>query len=229
MQFVRPSGDLLKQRSSLLIYMFTLKNFSKSYSGHLIIHIDELVLEPGVYWLKGENGSGKTTLFKSLAGLHPCSGEVRFADEITLHNSPVEYRRYVNYAEAEPLYPGFLTARDLFHFVGKAKRALPAQHQLIDRLGIKSYYENPCETYSSGMLKKLSLALAFLGAPRLIILDEPLITLDERARKTLFELIHEFTAGNKSIVLISSHQSIDESLLPVNQTFTINNKTLQSS
>jgi len=208
--------------------MLYLKNFTKSYSGHSVIEIPQIEFKPGVYWIKGENGSGKTTLFKSLAGLHPCQGEIRFDDGIDLHDQPVEFRRLVNYAEAEPVYPGFLTARDLIHFVGKAKNSSQQQRDsLTTKFGINAYAENSCETYSSGMLKKVSLSLAFMGAPRLIILDEPLITLDESARKVLFDLIKSYTAEYKAIVLLSSHQLLEDSSLQINQILSIQNKTLQ--
>jgi len=208
--------------------MLTLKNFSKSYSGNLILSIPDLELTTGIYWFKGENGSGKTTFFKSIAGLHPCQGIVQFHDGIDLHNNPVVYRSHVNYAEAEPNYPGFLTARDLMHFAGTARK-VPAtkQQELLETFGIDTYAHTPCETYSSGMLKKVSLALAFLGIPRIIILDEPLITLDEKARNILMSLIRHHLTTQRGVVLMSSHQALDAADLTINATFHIRNKSLQ--
>ena len=110
----------------------------------------------------------------------------------------------------------------------KAKGSKPEQSILKEEFGINNFYLNPCETYSSGMLKKLSIVLAFLVSPRLIILDEPLITLDEDARKVLYKAIDRFIYGGKTIVLISSHQDISETALSLKQTLIVRNKTIES-
>jgi ABC-2 type transport system ATP-binding protein len=207
--------------------MLVLKDFSKSYGDTLIIAIDRLVLPPGIHWIRGQNGSGKSTLFKSLAGIIPCKGEVAFEDGVTLHNHPVDYRRRVNYSEAEPLFPGFLTAKDLVKFIGKAKGASTEQMAYwVDLFQVKPFYEHPCETYSSGMLKKLSLVLAFLGSPQVIILDEPLITLDAQTRETLLHAVKLWIEKTNGIILMSSHQVLDDVGLKINLSFSILDKTL---
>lgn len=207
--------------------MLVIRNFSKSYGDQLILALSEVKFTHGVYWVKGQNGSGKTTFFKALAGLHPCQGTICFDGGPDLHQQPVAYRKKVNYSEAEPQYPGFLTPKDLFKFVGKAKGASAIQQQsLVETFGISAYYEKPCETHSSGMLKKVSLALAFLGAPELIILDEPLITLDEAARKILLCLMEERVSKEGVTFLVSSHQVLESELLPVQGIYTVDNKTL---
>jgi ABC-2 type transport system ATP-binding protein len=76
------------------------------------------------------------------------------------------------------------------------------------------------------MLKKVSLALAFLGTPELIILDEPLITLDEAARTILLQLMEERVAKEGVTFLVSSHQVLENALLPVKGIYTVENKTL---
>ena len=207
--------------------MLSFRNYSKSYNGQLVISIDQLNLTPGIYWIRGENGSGKSTLFKSLAGLLPFEGEIEFSDSINLKKHPVEFRRRVNYSEAEPVFPGFLTAKDLIRFISNVKGATREQAQYYtQRLGIDAFFEKPCDAFSSGMLKKLSLALGFLGSPKILILDEPLITLDEQTRIELVSLIREVNRNKDIITLLSSHQSFDLSDLEITRSFEIRKRML---
>ncbi|WP_162427405.1 ABC transporter ATP-binding protein [Pontibacter pudoricolor] len=82
--------------------MLRFKNYSKKFGSKTVLAIPDLTLEKGLYWLKGENGSGKTTLLKSVAGLIPFNATIQLND-ISIKQQPVQYRRLVNYAEAEPL------------------------------------------------------------------------------------------------------------------------------
>jgi ABC-2 type transport system ATP-binding protein len=207
--------------------MLEFKNFSKSYNDHLVISIAELELDAGIYWIRGENGAGKSTLFKCIAGLLPYQGSITFSDNTDLRKQPIEFRRRVSFSEAEPMFPGFTTSKDLIRFVGSAKGApLSQQEEVTRKLGIDMFFENRCETYSSGMLKKLSLSLAFLGKPNVIILDEPLITLDEEARHALLGMIAEIDKTGEVVTLLSSHQSLDMPDLRIRDTFRIVDKAL---
>lgn len=204
--------------------MLSFSNYSKGYGRADVIRIPQLDLEQGIYWLRGENGSGKTTLIKSIAGLVPFSGNIEVAGE-NIRKNRIAYASMVNYAEAEPLYPDFLTGNDLISFIARTRKATAAQiAQLSESLGITGYKANKIGTYSSGMTKKLSLVLAFLGSPRLILLDEPLITLDVQSVATLQNMI--LTACENGVTfIITSHQEITLGEAPVTRLL-IQDKTL---
>jgi len=207
--------------------MLTLTNFRKEYAGFLAIEIPKLHFEKGIYWIKGANGSGKSTLFKSIAGLQPYAGSIVLNGQIDQMKSPVAYRKLVNYAEAEPLYPSYLTGNDLLMFVAEMKNASPEQvTELVQVFEIESFIKNATGSYSSGMLKKLSLVLGFLGNPDLIILDEPLITLDLVATEKIAILIQKY-ATNGVGFLISSHQSKEMDSLAVKAQYLVENQTIK--
>ncbi len=124
-----------------------------------------------------------------------------------------EFLKKMNYAEAEPLYPPFLTAKDLVELYGATKKAdIDAAKQQLEELHILDAYLQPVGTYSSGMVKKLSLVLAFMGNPDWILLDEPLITIDVAAVELVCKWINDWHAKKGISFLISSHQSFADGL-----------------
>jgi len=208
--------------------MLEIKDFSKHYHGQLALEIPELTLPPGVHWIQGSNGSGKTTLFRSLAGMIPFKGKITLNKKLEISKHPVEYRLRVNYGEAEPSYPDFLTGRDLIEFVGTAKKSDPEQRkELIERFDIGDFYKNPIGSYSSGMVKKISLVLAFLGEPSLILLDEPLITIDKKAVGIMYQLVQDYHEKRGVSFLMSSHQDFQLSDLTVSNYYLVSEKKVR--
>jgi ABC-2 type transport system ATP-binding protein len=206
--------------------MLSIRNFSKKYHGRTILSVAEIDFSPGVYWIKGENGSGKSTFFKSVCGLIPFEGEILLGG-FALKKDRKAYLQQVSYSEAEPSYPGFLTAHDLITFVGSARGSSEQkQLEIMSIFGLQEYAKNGCQSYSSGMLKKVSLALSFLGDTKVILLDEPFITLDAGSQKTLVGLIKGLAASGEKTFLISSHQSIENSGMTFNGTLVIKDKKL---
>jgi ABC-2 type transport system ATP-binding protein len=189
--------------------MLTLKDIVKAYHDTVILEIPELTLDHNIYWLLGGNGAGKTTSMKVMAGLVPFKGDIRVDNNISCRKQPVQYRRFVNYAEAEPLYPGFLTGNDLISLYIQTKgNGYKDMKELIALLGINTFIHRPVSTYSSGMLKKLSLLLAFTGTPKVILLDEPLITLDSQTVPLLYNMVEEFYTQYGVTFCITSHQPV---------------------
>jgi ABC-2 type transport system ATP-binding protein len=208
--------------------MVELLNVKKSYGNYAVIDIPQIHLNHNIYWLKGMNGSGKTTLMKLIAGLLPFQGDVLINGNISIRKNRVAYLRLVNYAEAEPLFPPFLTGYDLIELFVKTKNALqPQAEELISSFGVSSYINNPLGTYSSGMLKKLSLILAFIGNAKLILLDEPLVTIDDKTVPIVTKLISDYYNIRGITFLLTSHQIFDASAFPDAQQLLMQEKGVQ--
>ena len=209
--------------TKLFLSMLGIHDYKKAFGASLVLTIHSLQLPVGIYWLKGENGSGKTTLIKSIAGLLPFEGSIG-VHKLDIRRQRRPYVKIVAYAEAEPLYPSFLTGEDLIRFYlstkgGDYKNVL----QLARLFCIDKSLHHKIGSYSSGMIKKLSLILAFVGNPKLILLDEPFITLDAEAVQVMHNLILESFAKNISFI-ITSHEA-----LPFEKdvhSLTIQNKTI---
>lgn len=207
--------------------MLRVENLLKRYGDKTILDVPALEIQRGIVHLKGINGSGKTTFSKIVAGLIPFQGNVLLHSSLSPVREKVAYRKIVNYAEPEPKYPEFLSANDLIRFVGKAKgSSVDASSILVEMLGIHEYVYDPVGTYSSGMLKRLSLCLAFLGHPKLILLDEPFNTLDTSAIAILRELIDSYHRQGTDFILVS-HQDMQEFGIGVSSRFLVENNTIQ--
>jgi ABC-2 type transport system ATP-binding protein len=207
--------------------MLQFVNYKKAYGDFPALQVPDLNLDGGIYWIKGVNGSGKSTLLKSIAGILAFDGDIVLDGNISIKKHPVGFRKVVNFAEAEPLFPEFLTGKEMISLFADAKDAPKGQEaKYIESMGIQTYMDRPIGSYSSGMLKKLSLVLAFLGNPKLILLDEPLITIDTAALKILYSWISELSQEQGVSFMLSSHQALDADELPKSETLLVQDQTL---
>ncbi|MEO8173262.1 MAG: ATP-binding cassette domain-containing protein [Sediminibacterium sp.] len=206
--------------------MLQFDTVQKHYGNFLALNIPSLTLADGVYWLQGENGSGKTSFLKMIGGLHPFTGDISLGD-YSIKKDRVSYLQKINYAEAEPLYPSFLTGKDLVKLYCETKKTNEQQSlQLLEQLHIADAYNKPVGTYSSGMLKKLSLVLAFTGDPKWILLDEPLITLDTNSVAIICSLINTLHKEKSVSFIITSHQPFQDSALHLTGTLAAAHQTI---
>ena len=206
--------------------MLKIQKFSKSYNNHPIIAVENLEITEGIHWFKGVNGSGKSTFFRAVAGIIPFEGNISF-NNLDIRTDAVAYRTNVNMSEADPLYPDYLTGYDLITFIAEAKKASDQQtNHLAETLGVNLYWKTPIGTYSSGMLKKISLLTAFLGKPKLIMLDEPLITIDDRSVQIVYELVKTYSEQHGVSFLLSSHQDFRLEKLVIKNSYLVDNQTI---
>lgn len=194
--------------------MLELTSIDKKYGSHEVLRIRNFTLPPHISWLKGANGSGKTTLLKVIAGIIPFQGEILLDEKFSSNRSPVAYRQLVSFADAEPLYPAFITGRQLINLFAEVKKSPVGQlSSLCETFQVTSFLDQPIGTYSSGMTKRISLVTAFLGSPRVILLDEPLVTLDVASVDILLLKIKTATQSGTQFI-ITSHQPLYTQALP---------------
>lgn len=195
--------------------MLYFQNFLKKYDDFIVLDQEELKMSKGLHIILGPNGVGKSTLLKCLAGLIPYHGKIVMNENIDFRKQPMLQRQKISFCEAEPVFPPFLTGQSLVDLFIKIKPTSPEDIlSLKEQLGIGDYLQQKVGAYSSGMKKKLALLLAFIGEPSLILLDEPLTTLDREAQPNLLKLIERKTNEAVSFML-ASHQPLTLEVNPI--------------
>ncbi len=207
--------------------MLQITNLLKKYNDQTILSIPQFELDNGMYWLKGANGSGKSTLLKIIAGLIPFEGDV-VCNNISLYKNAVAFKNIISYNPADAALPPFVTGLELIQFYNEIrnKRSANEIDFIIEKFQLTQFVKNKIGSYSSGMQKKLSLALAFIGAPKLIMLDEPLSTLDVETTKLIITIIKEYN-NNGSSFIITSHQDFEYSNISFVNELLIDKQTIQ--
>ncbi len=207
--------------------MLQLTDFRKRYGRQTILSLAELFIPTGVHALGGPNGSGKSTWLKILAGMIPFEGEILLEPDIRLQTDHRSHRLAVSYAEAEPLFPPYITGQYLVDLFLSLKGGHPDQLQTLKgALGITDYLTQKIATYSSGMKKKLALCLAFIGQARLILLDEPFNTLDSDAKAGLAQLITQHAQSGVNFML-ATHLTEQLDQVPITHAWHIHQHQLQ--
>lgn len=190
-------------------YDITIRELRKRYGFKTVLQIQEYHFKQGLTWIMGKNGSGKSTLLKIMAGLLAFDGEVKIGG-ISLRKHTMTYRRLVSFSESEANFPPFLTGRDLLKLFEVSRKADGKRSaDFIHDFEMNDFIAYPIQEYSAGMVKKLSLLLAFVGEPNYLMLDEPFITLDVSAIDRLAYWLDQEISAHKT-VLLTSHQAPPE-------------------
>ena len=191
---------------------------SKKYGRATAVHPTTLELWPGVVGLLGPNGAGKTTMLRLLStALPPSTGRVIVAgfDATESHASRVEARRRLGYCPQEVTFPRGMTAFGFLDYVAVLKewKDADARHaevrRVLDLVHLSERTVMKVSRLSGGQRRRLAIAQALIGAPDLLILDEPTTGLDPEQRASLRSLL----SGLAGTVLISTHQTEDVSAL----------------
>jgi ABC-2 type transport system ATP-binding protein len=187
-----------------------LAGVSKRYSG--VTAVDNLTLEVGkgeIIGLLGPNGSGKSTLIKMILGLvKPDSGAINVLD-LPLKQNTIAVKKRVGYVPEDAGAYEFLTGLEFLDFAGEVfQMGLEEKKKRIEEflkaLSLEGREGDMISSYSEGMKKKILIISALMHKPELLLLDEPLNTLDPKSARIVKDLLHQLALQNVTTI-ISTH------------------------
>lgn len=182
--------------------ILSIKNLCKSFRKHKVLTSINLSVKKGeIYGVVGNNGAGKTTLFKILCGLLPASGgTVEFSPALTQNGVGTLIENAGLFKDMNAFEN--LKAKALC----LGKKYTDAQiDELIRLVGLESAGKKNVLRYSMGMKQRLGIALALIGDPELLILDEPLNNLDPQGIAEVRNLLIRLNKERGITVILSSH------------------------
>lgn len=188
-----------------------IERVSKQYGSHQALQGIDLRIEHGMFGLLGPNGAGKTTLLRILATLlRPTSGRVIIgSSDLSQRSQRKAVRAQLGYLPQDlGLYPD-LTGREFLDYMGLLKRLYdrPARRRqiaaLLSVVSLAEQADRKIRTYSGGMKRRLGIAQALLGDPRVLVIDEPTAGLDPEERIRLRTLLTRLAEDR--VVILSTH------------------------
>jgi len=184
------------------------KALCKQYGPHTAVdHVELHVPQGCVYGFIGPNGAGKSTTMKMLLGLiHPTAGRVRLLGQELTEKSRLPLLRQTGSLIESPAGYLHLTAQENLEIVADLK-GVPHKDigRVLDIVHLTQDRSRRVGQYSLGMKQRLGIAMALLGSPKLLILDEPTNGLDPAGIQEMRALIQNMPAATGATVLISSH------------------------
>ena len=190
--------------------MITARNLTKRFGS--IKALDGITVEipEGVNLILGPNGGGKSTFFKLATGVYrPTSGRIELLGKDPWKDAAVKVKIGVAYDPVS--FPPLSSGREWLEFIARSKGYGGDEVERVAELFDLDFLNKRTSSYSSGMLKKLAVAQAFIGDPELVMIDEPLANLDFESMGKFIKLLKN--ERDERSFLIISH--IWEPLLPV--------------
>ncbi|MCE3201717.1 ATP-binding cassette domain-containing protein [Paenibacillus sonchi] len=183
-------------------------SLTKSFRGTDALHQVSVTLEAGkIYGLIGQNGAGKTTLMRIIAGLSfPSGGSIELFGRTGKKALQTERKRLGCMIEYPSLTPN-MTACDNLK-LHRLMRGIPNQEieqELLEFVGLADTGKKKVKNFSLGMKQRLGIAVAMLGSPELLILDEPVNGLDPLGVVEIRKLLKKLCEEQQMSILISSH------------------------
>ena len=181
------------------------ENLSKYYGKAKVVNnVNMEILNGEIYGLVGKNGAGKTTIMKLvLSMISPSKGSVKL---FNTENNKKNHIRIGAMIENPAFYPNFTARQNLEYY--KIVKGLSKEvevDKLLEMVGLQDTNNKKFKNFSLGMKQRLGLALALLGNPDLLILDEPINGLDPEGIKEIRDLLIKENREHGTTIFISSH------------------------
>lgn len=187
-------------------YVITTNGLTKSYKGKPAVdHVSMRVQKGDIYGFIGRNGAGKSTTLKMLCGLvYPTAGEIQLFEGSVMDEAA--RRRIGILIEDAGLYP-HLTARENMMLKARYLGLVSddSVDQALELMNIADTGKKKVKNFSMGMKQRLGIAMALLGNPDLLILDEPINGLDPEGIREIRECIQRLNEQSGKTIIISSH------------------------
>ncbi len=184
------------------------KNLTKGSGGQMRVSKLDLAIPEGcVYGFLGPNGAGKTTTLKLLLGLlKPTDGTITFFGQKMTQQNRLSILKHTGSLIESPSYYGHLTGLENLQIMAKLKK-VPATEieKVLHTVRLYEQKDKKVKQYSLGMKQRLGIAMALLGNPRVLILDEPTNGLDPAGIQEMREFIKKLPMTYQMTVIVSSH------------------------
>ncbi|WP_040205703.1 ABC transporter ATP-binding protein [Neobacillus jeddahensis] len=189
-------------------YVLKTNQLSKKYKQQLALNKVNLSIQKGaIYGFIGQNGAGKSTLIRIVSGLaFPTGGTVELFGKTTEDDLVEARKRIGTMIEGPALYPQMTAAENLeAHRLLKGIPGKDCVGKLLALVGLQDTGKKKAKNFSLGMKQRLGLAVALLGDPEFLILDEPINGLDPMGVVEIRELLKKLNREYGITILISSH------------------------
>lgn len=199
-------SDHIPERATMNRPILRLKNIDQ-YLGkrHVISDLSITVPRGQVYGFLGRNGAGKTTVMKIILGLiTPASGTVE-VDGTAVGPTDTRYLSRIGSLIEEPSFYPNLTGAENIRYLSRVRGTKPADRELLGLVGLSAHADRRAGQYSLGMKQRLGIALALVGDPDILPLDEPTNGLDPEGIREIRELIQRFSREMGKTIVVSSH------------------------
>ncbi len=188
--------------------MIRLLNLTKTYGKFTAVNGIDLEVRPGeIFGFLGPNGAGKTTTLKMMAGLlQPTSGSIAIGG-FDVQKQSLQAKRITGFIPDRPYLYEKLTATEFMQFVAKLydmSRPDGRIRELLDLFGLADWAGELIENFSHGMKQRLVMASSLLHAPKVLVVDEPMVGLDPRGARLVKDIFRDL-ASRGATIFMSTH------------------------